>query len=156
MSVTITDVTRELLSGVQLWLRLALLGVAILVLLCVIAGGGLLAWRWMAPQLQSQRQEARVAELNEEAQNALSSGDYDRAVMAYNSILEIQPDNEKALRGLEQAYKLRTTASIYSEAIIEMEAHHWENALALLQQIEAEHPGYRDVGQRNSVRNRFG
>ena len=129
-------------------IRLALLGLAALVLLCGVTGGGVLAWRWIAPQLQSQRQEARIAELQEEAQNALASGDYDRAVLAFNSILEIQPDNEQALKGLEQAYKLRTTASVYSEAIIEMEAHHWENALALLQQIEAEQSNYRDVGQR--------
>jgi tetratricopeptide (TPR) repeat protein len=104
----------------------------------------------MAPQVQNQRQEAQIARLREEAQNALASGDYDRAVLAFNELLRLQPEDPQALEGLEQANELRATASLYSEAIIEMEAHHWETALTLLQQIEGEQPGYRDVAERIS------
>jgi tetratricopeptide (TPR) repeat protein len=79
---------------------------------------------------------------------AINSGDYDRAVSAYNDLLEILPDDPAALSGLEQARELRVTISLYSEAISFMEAHRWEEALSILQQVEAEQPGYRDVTDR--------
>ncbi len=131
--------------------KLKVLVVSLLILLglCVIVGGGGIFFSgWILPQWQTQRQEARINQLHGEAENALASGDYDRAVLAYNGILELQPDDSRALEGLEQANQLRATASLYSEAIIEMEAHHWDNALALLQQLETQQPNYGDVAER--------
>jgi tetratricopeptide (TPR) repeat protein len=104
--------------------------------------------QWIIPQLRLQRQEAQISQLRERAQAALSSGDYDQAVMAYTDLLELAPNDSEAIIGLEQAGQLRATVSLYSEAIAEMEAYHWENALSLLQQIQAEQPNYRDVPQR--------
>jgi tetratricopeptide (TPR) repeat protein len=101
------------------------------------------------PQLAASRhQQARVEQLREEAQNALNSGDYDRAVMAYNKLLELLPSDAQAQQGLEQTRRLRSIISLYTEAIAQMEAHHWDEALALLQQIETEQPGYGDVRAR--------
>ncbi len=131
-------------------LKLIIPGVVLLTLLCVAAGIFLAMSWWIWPQATAQRQEARISQLQQEAQVALSSGDYDRAVLAYNELLELMPSDRQALEGLKQANQLRAIISLYSEAIAEMEAYHWENALALLQQIEAEQPGYRDVTQRIS------
>jgi tetratricopeptide (TPR) repeat protein len=119
--------------------------------LALLCGGGLalLAFQgWILPEISAQRQANQLTQLHNQAQSALASGDYERAVLAYNNILQLQPDNPQALAGLEQASQLRVTASLYSEAIVEMEAHHWENALKLLRQIGAEQPGYRDVADR--------
>jgi hypothetical protein len=52
------------------------------------------------------------------------------------------------LEGLDQTNQLRAIISLYSEAVAEMEAYHWENALSLLQQVQAKQPGYRDVNDR--------
>ena len=103
---------------------------------------------WILPRAAAQRQVARIGQIREEAQAALTSGDYDRAAQAYNQIINVLPEDREAQDGLEQASQLRATASLYSEAIAEMEAHHWENALSLLGQIQSQHPGYRDVTQR--------
>lgn len=103
---------------------------------------------WILPGLRVQGQETQISQLKQDAQAALTSGDYDRAVLAYTELLELLPDDSEAKDGLEQASQLRATISIYSEAIAEMEGHHWENALSLLEQIQAEHPGYRDVAER--------
>ncbi len=103
---------------------------------------------WVLPRVTTQRQIARISQISQDAQAALASGDYDRAILAYAEILELHPDDLKAQNGLAQASQLRATASLYSEAIAQMEAHHWEQALSLLQQIQAEQPAYRDVGAR--------
>jgi outer membrane protein assembly factor BamD (BamD/ComL family) len=60
----------------------------------------------------------------------------------------LHPDDLTAQDGLAQASQLRATASLYSEAIAQMEAHRWEDALSLLQQIQTEQPVYRDVTER--------
>jgi len=103
---------------------------------------------WVLPRATTQRQIARISQIGQDAQAALASGDYDRAILAYTEILELHPDDLKAQNGLAQASQLRATASLYSEAIAQMEAHHWEQALSLLQQIQTEQPAYRDVAER--------
>jgi tetratricopeptide (TPR) repeat protein len=103
---------------------------------------------WILPRATTQRQTAQISQTMQDAQAALSSGDYDRAILAYTEVLQLLPDNPEAQYGLAQASQMRATASLYSEAIAQMEAYHWENALSLLQQIQMEHPGYRDVAER--------
>jgi tetratricopeptide (TPR) repeat protein len=103
---------------------------------------------WILPQVTTQRQTMEVAQLRQDAQGALTSGDYDRAVLAYTELLAVLPQDREALDGLEQARQSRNTVSQYSEAIAEMEAQHWENALSLLRQIQAKQPDYRDVQER--------
>ena len=118
-----------------------------IVMLCLIAGA-VLSWWLILPQVANQRQEAHITQLRQTAQDALISGDYDRAVLTYNELLESVPNDRQAREGLEQTTQLRALVSIYSDAIAEMEAHHWDNALALLQRIEEKQPGYRDVAAR--------
>jgi len=121
----------------------------IVVALLALAAVVLLALQlWILPQTTEQRQKARISQIRQEAQVALASGDYDRAVLAYNEILGLLSDDPEAKDGLEQASQLGAIASLYSEAIAQMEAHHWEGALSLLQQIQAQQPDYRDVGER--------
>jgi tetratricopeptide (TPR) repeat protein len=96
----------------------------------------------------SQHQQAQVEQLRQEAQDALNSGDYDRAVMSFNALLELVPGDPQAKKGLEETSQLRMVISLYTEAIAQMEAHHWEDALSLLQQIQTEQPGYADVDAR--------
>jgi tetratricopeptide (TPR) repeat protein len=121
----------------------------IVVALLSVAVAALLILRlWILPQATAQRQMARLSQIRQDARAALTSGDYDRAMLAYNEILDLLPDDPEAQGGLAQAGQLRATASLYSEAIAAMEAHHWEDALLLLQQLSAEQPGYRDVEER--------
>jgi tetratricopeptide (TPR) repeat protein len=121
----------------------------IVILLLGLATATLLALRlWILPQATAQNQEARLGQLRQDAQAALTSGDYDRAMVAYSEVLKLLPDDREAKDGLEQATQLRSTVSLYTEAIAQMEAHHWENALSLLEQIQAQQSGYRDVDER--------
>jgi tetratricopeptide (TPR) repeat protein len=121
----------------------------IVVALLSVAVAALLAFRlWILPQATAQRQMARLSEMRDDARAALTSGDYDRAGELYGNILELLPDDPEAQNGLAQARQLRATASLYGEAIAAIEAHHWEDALSLLQQLASEEPGYRDVEDR--------
>ncbi len=131
---------RSLKLFIPVLMVMALLGLAVLILLVLQL--------WILPRATTQRQIARISQIRQDAQAALASGDYDRAILAYTEILELHPDDLEAQDGLAQASQLRATASLYSEAIAQMEAHHWEHALSLLQQIQAEQPGYRDIAER--------
>lgn len=133
--------------GVSRRVKLLLAGLGVSVVLCAIVTG-IFTWIFLLPQATGQHQQAQIEQLRKEAETAISSGDYDRAVLAYNQLLELLPDDPQALAGIEQAGQLRATISLYSDAITEMEAHRWENALGLLQKIEDEQPGYRDVASR--------
>lgn len=106
-----------------------------------------LQW-WILPQASNRRLESQINKLRQEAQAAMTSGDYDRAVLAYNELLKLAPDDREAEHSLQEVNELRAVVSLYSEAIAEMEAHHWPSALSILNQIEAEQPGYRDVAER--------
>ncbi len=123
---------------------------AVIVLLLIgLVTVALLALKfWVLPQATAQGQEARLSQLRQDAQAALTSGDYDRAMSAYSEVLRLLPDDREARDGLAQATQLRSTVSLYTEAIAEMEGHHWENALSLLDQIQTQQPGYRDVEER--------
>ena len=130
-------------------IRRFLIPVAIIIVVLLLAGGIFLMFqRWLLPQARAQRQETRISQLREEAEAALSSGDYDRTVLAYTELLELQPNDPEALQGLEQTRLMRVTLSRYSEAVAAMEAHHWADALSILEAIEQEQPGFRDVAQR--------
>ena len=129
-------------------LRFMIPVVAVMVLLGLVLTSLLVLQIWILPQARTQRQTGQISQIRQDAQAALSSGDYDRALIAYGEILELLPDDVEAQRGLEQASQLRATASLYSDAIAQMEAYHWEDALSLLQQIQLQHPGYRDVAER--------
>lgn len=129
-------------------LKFIIPGLIFVVLLCLVGSTMVALQIWGLPWGDNQRVAARVSQLHQQAQDALDSGDYDRAVVTYSELLQLQPDDEQARQGLEQARALRSTMSLYSEAITEMEAHHWENSLAIFEQIEATQPGYRDVANR--------
>lgn len=145
--ITVEPIVQEEKRGSKF--KLILAGSLVALFLCA-AAGAVVAWQFLLPEAVDQHQETRVEQLREEARAALDSGDYDRAVLAYNELLQLLPSDPQALRGLEQANQSRAIVSLYSEAIAEMEAHHWEGALSLLQQIEAEKSGYRDVAARIS------
>jgi len=129
-------------------LRLAVPALAAIFLIGLAIVSILTFRTWILPQVTNQRQTMEVAQLRQDAQGALTSGDYDRAVLAYTELLALLPQDREATDGLEQARQSRITVSLYSEAIAEMEAQHWENTLSLLQQIQAKQPDYRDVQQR--------
>jgi len=129
-------------------LRFIIPGVIVIALLGLVVVALLALQVWILPQAKAQRQEAQLIQIKQEAQTALASGDYDRAVLAYTELLDLLPEDPQATDGLAQANLLRATVSLYTEAIAEMEAHHWENTLTLLEQIQVEQPGYRDVEDR--------
>jgi tetratricopeptide (TPR) repeat protein len=137
-------------SGLGQGKKLALVGLGVVAVLALIVGGGIAFRSLVLPQMVSQQREARIRQLHQEAETTFASGDYNRAVLAYNELLQLQPGNPQALQGLEQTNQLRELVGIYSEAIAAMEAHRWDEALILLQQIETDQPGYRDVPARIS------
>ncbi len=119
--------------------------VAVIALLGLVTVVVLALQLWILPQ-QAERQRAQnISQIRQDAQAALVSGDYDRAIIAYTEILDLLPGDPEAEVGLEQAGQLRATVSRYTEAIAEMEAHRWDNALSILQQIQVEQPNYRNV-----------
>lgn len=130
--------------------RLVVPAFFLMALLCVAVGIFVSLQWWILPQASNRRLESQINKLRQEAQAAMTSGDYDRAVLAYNELLRLAPDDREAERSLKEVNELRVVVSLYSEAIAEMEAHRWQSALSILNQIQAEQPGYRDVAERIS------
>jgi tetratricopeptide (TPR) repeat protein len=135
-------------AGVAQLLKYIMPVVAVLALLGFIAVAILALRLWILPQATAQRQMTRLTQIRQDARAALSSGDYDRAMLGYEEVLNLVPGDVEAQDGLDKAGELRSSAALYSEAVAQMEAHRWETALGMLQQLQAEQPGNRDVEER--------
>lgn len=143
--ITVEPIRHDAHKGLNL--KLIGLGLAVILLLCM-AAGAIITWQFLLSDTTTAGRQTHLEQLRSEAELAFSSGDYDRAVSAYNEVLQLEPNDRQSRIRLEEATQLRATASLYSEAIAEMEAHHWEASLSILQQIETGQPGYRDVAAR--------
>ena len=83
----------------------------------------------------------------------LEGGDSDGATTQFNLALEIKPDGEEALAGLQQAAVTPTPTLTVDEQLAERldeewEAENWEEAISLLEQILAINPDDADMTEK--------
>jgi len=66
-------------------------------------------------------------------------------VQAWQSVLDLAPDDERAATQLTQAKRELERAAAYTQAIQDAEAGRWQAALAGFKRLQAQSPGYRDI-----------
>ncbi len=91
--------------------------------------------------------EAQKRYLYNRGQARLAAGDYEGAREAFQELLTIDPSNQGAEAGLEQATKLQNLAMWYAQAHKAIKEEKWDAAIENLRKILAEDPNYEDARQ---------
>jgi tetratricopeptide (TPR) repeat protein len=83
----------------------------------------------------------------------LEEGDTGGAAMQFNLALEIKPDGEEALAGLQQATTTPSPTLTVEEQLEQRlneawAAENWEEVISLIEQIQAINPGYDDMTEK--------
>ena len=96
---------------------------------------------------QSSRSDAQKRYLYNRGQARLAAGDYEGAREAFQKLLTLDPGNQSAEAGLEQATKLQSLALWYAQAHKAIKDEDWDTAVENLQKILDEDPNYEDASQ---------
>lgn len=88
---------------------------------------------------------AQVEDLMQRGEQALADGLYNDAAAAFQQVLEMAPDNSEAQQKLAESQRLQQLADAYEEAVRLRKTGRLQEALAKLEQIEQQQPGFRDV-----------
>ena len=138
---------RSLLSLQLARIRWARILLAVL-LLATAAAGWYLYQQWLAPTRSAQLQQQQMQALFEQANTALSQGDYEAALQYFTEILDYAPDNNEALAGQEKAKGQLALIEKYETALAYQQEGKLDQALQLFQEIQAEAPNYKDTARR--------
>lgn len=124
-----------------------LLGMATTVgVVLVLLFGGLYLYRnVLLPQRAANALAMERQAVVEEAEYALQSGQYDKAIALYEQALIDAPDDPALVQGLSKAQQQLSLETEYNAAMAALEAGDEEAAFEQLSAIEEKAPGYRDV-----------
>ena len=106
--------------------------------------------QWYVPNRERVAAQAQELELQQRGQEALARGDYETAQAAFSSLLDVSSNDEAALAGLEEAERQAQLAADYEAALSAADAGDTAEAMALLRDLQARAPGYREVSRRLS------
>ncbi len=118
-----------------------------------------LARKALADQKAAEELEARAGARYDQAAEALSTGQWERAISHLEQLVQAAPGYRDAKRLLAQARQELTARqaadarqsqvrSAYSRANQALAARDWDTAIALLAQVQELEPGYRDVARK--------
>ena len=131
-------------QGFTLPLRPILTAIPILVLGLLLVVGVLYYGRVQRVNALSDQQQATL----EQAQSALTAGQYREALDLFEAVLAEVPDHPEALKGQNETKRQMQLANDYQLAIDRMKSGNYKQALELLLALQKEAPGYRDVASR--------
>lgn len=130
-------------QGVMRYLVFALVTITLLLFLAV---GARWAYnRWIAPAQAVQEEVQRKSQLLEQAYKYLAERDYAAAQEAFRSLLDEDPDNAEAQKGLAEAQAKAALVEQYAKAKEAIAQQNWDEAATLLAAIIAVEPKYQDV-----------
>jgi len=110
----------------------------------LIAGFALAYDRFVRPLNEVDPAEELEA-LRQKGRQRLEAGDWAGARTTFVTILTQVPGDPEAQAALEQIEQQEALAQLYVDALSAQKQGDWQTALATLNQIEAQSPGYRDV-----------
>lgn len=131
-------------QGFTLPLRPILTAIPILVLALLLVVGVIYYGRVQRVNALSDQQQATL----EQAQSALTAGQYREALDLFETVLAEVPDHPEALKGQSETKRQMQLANDYQLAIDRMKSGNYKQALELLLALQKEAPGYRDVASR--------
>ncbi len=123
---------------------LSRLGIVLVFVLIAVAV--YLAYQTFAVPAQAETARvARLEQLRQTAQLQIASGQYADAALSYQTILNEAPGDPQASAGLARAQQLEQVASLYAQATQALDAGNQEEAVRLLEEVQAIDPTYRDA-----------
>ena len=115
--------------------RLALFGGTVLLLLFVILGGFAVYRAW--------RQSQDLAAYYASGSAALQTGDYQTALQELGWVVQHSPDYQDAQAQLESAQAEADSATLYSQAQAYCDQQEWDQAISVLERLQASAPDYQ-------------
>lgn len=128
--------------------RVLMMLLALMIVLVVITGFVAAYARLVTPAKESYRQEMLINSLRQEGQVRLEAGDWVGAQEVFGRLLTAVPGDPTAEAAIVYSQQQEALDHQYVEAVAAQQRDDRTTALALLRQIEAQSPGYRDVPQR--------
>jgi tetratricopeptide (TPR) repeat protein len=104
--------------------------------------------REIAPLLAESRRENQVLSWQQQGERLLEAGKLDEASEKFSKVLSREPENSKALKGLEEVERQRKVHALYQEGVGYQEAGDYEKALEVFTEISLLAPQTADVSLR--------
>lgn len=127
--------------------RLSLVAVAVLIL-AVLIGGWYGYQRWVEPMQMTQRFQRELTAALTEAELAMANGAYTEAVSIFEKVLQMEPQNQSALSGLNESQRQIHLNEQYVEGVNLQNSGDTTAALAIYQELLTQEPNYKDVSAR--------
>ena len=128
---------------------------SILVRLGILVGFVLLAYlallvinREIAPLLAESRKENQVLSWQQQGESLLKAGKLDEASDKFSKVLAKDPENQKALKGMEEIDRQRKVHALYLKGVGYQEVGDYEKALEAFTEVSLLAPQTADVSQR--------
>ena len=128
--------------------RILLTLLALMIVLVGITGFVAAYARLVIPAKEDSRQEMYISSLRQEGRVRLEAGDWAGAQQVFSKLLTAVPGDPTAEAAIAFSQQQEALDYQYVEAVAAQQRDDRTTALALLHQIEAQNPGYRDVPQR--------
>ncbi|HUT16449.1 MAG TPA: hypothetical protein VMY98_09430 [Anaerolineae bacterium] len=125
--------------------RVAQIAAVVCLVAAMIAAGYWAYDRVIGPRRAMQAEEARRAQLLEQAYTSMEERDYASAEKAFRELLTADPTHQKAKEGLAEIEKQVALAESYALAQAAIAREDWHEAQRILDSIAATDPSYRDV-----------
>jgi tetratricopeptide (TPR) repeat protein len=132
------------LQGFTLPIRPLLTAIPILVLGVLLVFGVIYYGRIQRVSALSDQQQAML----QQAQSALAVGQHREALDLFEAILAESPEQPEAIKGQGETRRQMKLANDYQLALDRIKSGNYQQALELLNALQKEAPGYRDVANR--------
>ncbi len=120
----------------------------VLLILAVLVGGWYGYGRWVVPMQLIQRHERELTLTLNQAELSLAGAAYVEAAALFEKVLQMSPDHEAALAGLNEAQRQMRLGEQYQEAVTLQQGGETTAALAIYETLNQQEPGYKDVQAR--------
>ncbi|MFO7635433.1 MAG: tetratricopeptide repeat protein [Caldilinea sp.] len=122
--------------------------VVIVTTLAIIFVGVWMIRTQVLPMLANAQTQRQHMQLFNQAQVALTSGDFDTAEQRFNALLALAPEHQEAAAGLVEVGRQRQLSALYNEAVTADTGGKRELAVSMYNELQIMAPGYRDVNSR--------
>jgi tetratricopeptide (TPR) repeat protein len=102
---------------------------------------------WINPVVGEELRLRQITDLRNEADEALTVGDYVRARESLEKLRAVLPEDPQTLEALHRIEQVERLSVLYSEAQALMAAGDWDQAIATLTELQNLDAAYRDLPQ---------
>lgn len=102
---------------------------------------------WVSPVIVQEVRLRQITNLRNEADEALTSGDYARARQSLEKLQSALPEDSQITDALDMIEQVERSSLLYNEAKVLMAAGNWDQAITTLSELQSLDAEYRDLPQ---------